>query len=693
MQFMGSIRNWVRRNLGWSNTRHAWEERTASLGWLVGVILLVLLTQGVMWWWRIVLFGAWVGVLGVLVRGGWVKLFGPTFVHELRRGSRKRVQLTRTAYGMLLLGLLTYFWIVRRELLSDSIDSAAGQARLAETFFAVFMAVQGLIVLFMTPATVAGCIAEEKEKRTLDYLLATDLRGHEIISGKLGGRLANLVLFLLTGLPVLSILQLIGGIDPGLLLAGFAGLALTMLGLAGLSIACSVRYRRPRDAVSLTFLILLAYMAITPGLWIIGFTRVGSYSITLFGRLWTWYDLVDLTNGGNPAWAVGSVIYAISTSKPLGDVLWPLLTRYSVFQLTMFAAGTIWSSLRLRSLAMRHAEGVVRRKRDRSIRRLKSIGSAPMYWKEVYLEYRRRVHPLMRLVGAIVILLSFVPAILIVYQHWREILISPPPFLIRNGYSQPLYAFRRELNVWARIMSILLGTIGLISVAVRASGSIAGERAKMTLNELLTTPLSCREIILSKWYGSIVSARRFLPWVISVAAFGFLFGAVSIFGIIAVFIAWVIYAGFFSAIGIFLSASENSTTRSSMATLGVSLFCLGGHWAVGAALCYVPFSYTSNHEIMRLMAAFQFGFTPPCVFAITPIVDIADLIDFNHHEFMYPFFSAFNLIFWIAGMAAILVLAHRRLVLATNRAPIAPRKPSMASARPSAGINAIDEGA
>ena len=109
-----------------------------------------------------------------------------------------------------------------------------------------------LPVTLLTPAYVAGAIAADKEKRTLEFLFATDLRNREIVLSKLGARLANLVLFLLAGLPILSFVQFLGGVDPNLVLAGFAATGMTMLGLAAVSILFSVICRRPRDAIAMT---------------------------------------------------------------------------------------------------------------------------------------------------------------------------------------------------------------------------------------------------------------------------------------------------------------------------------------------------------------------------------------------------------------------------------------------------------
>ena len=82
---------------------------------------------------------------------------------------------------------------------------------LAESFFGSFMFIQLLAVSILTPAYVASSIADEKERKTLEFMLATDLRNREIVLSKLFSRLANLTLFILTGLPILSILQFLGG--------------------------------------------------------------------------------------------------------------------------------------------------------------------------------------------------------------------------------------------------------------------------------------------------------------------------------------------------------------------------------------------------------------------------------------------------------------------------------------------------
>src|SRR5262249_15196445 len=141
--------------------------------------------------------------------------------------------------------------------------TARQMSRFAEAFFLTFMSVQFAAVLLLTPAYTTSAIAEEKDRQTLEFLLATDLRNREIVLGKLAARLANLVLFVLTGLPVLSLTQFWGGVDPDLVLVGFAATGLTLVGLAGLSILLSVYARKPRDAIVLTYLAAMAYLGLS----------------------------------------------------------------------------------------------------------------------------------------------------------------------------------------------------------------------------------------------------------------------------------------------------------------------------------------------------------------------------------------------------------------------------------------------
>src|SRR5262245_39826726 len=130
----------------------------------------------------------------------------------------------------------------------------------------MFQILQYHTILNLTPAYTAGAIAEEKDRKTLEFLLATDLRDREIVLSKLAARLANLGLIVLTGLPILSLTQFLGGVDPNLVLAGFGFTALTLASLASFSILASAYFQKPRDAITVTYLGAGAFLALTTAL-------------------------------------------------------------------------------------------------------------------------------------------------------------------------------------------------------------------------------------------------------------------------------------------------------------------------------------------------------------------------------------------------------------------------------------------
>src|SRR5262249_45672171 len=134
-----------------------------------------------------VLWGLWAVASIIVVGLGWLKLFGPLLMYDLVCiARRRRYLLIRTAYAVTLLLLLAalysyWFWNVPRG------QNPAGRelTRFAETFFFTFMCAEFVAILVLTPAYTAGAIAEEKDKSTLEFLLATDLSKREIVLSKL----------------------------------------------------------------------------------------------------------------------------------------------------------------------------------------------------------------------------------------------------------------------------------------------------------------------------------------------------------------------------------------------------------------------------------------------------------------------------------------------------------------------------
>ena len=137
---------------------------------------------------------------------------GPILAVELVTTSRRtRYFVLRVIYAAALFFAL---WFTHQETLGSSSGDINSIARFTAAFFGAFGVMQLMAVLLIGPALAAGTIAQERERRTMEYLYATPLSNLEIVIGKLGGRVLQILYLVLSGVPVLALAMLLGGIAP-----------------------------------------------------------------------------------------------------------------------------------------------------------------------------------------------------------------------------------------------------------------------------------------------------------------------------------------------------------------------------------------------------------------------------------------------------------------------------------------------
>src|SRR5262249_17082669 len=117
-------------------------------------------------------------------------------------------------------------------------------------FSELFLLVQGVAVLILAPLYFGGAISEEKERGTLDFLLTSHLSSREIILGKFAARLLGVAGVLLTGLPVLALTALWGGVDLLRVATAFVVALLTLFSLGAVSLLFSVLSPRTIPAIA-----------------------------------------------------------------------------------------------------------------------------------------------------------------------------------------------------------------------------------------------------------------------------------------------------------------------------------------------------------------------------------------------------------------------------------------------------------
>ena len=493
-----SLRERLRRFLHPGHS--SWTERLLLLAFLSTAVLLTWFGGRFPPLWQGLAWAAWFLGLGVVSTFGWLPLLGPVFAFDLVRIARRsRPTLLRIIYATALLLLLLALYSVLPATDSRSSTSNLFVSRFAENFCYTYLAIQFVMAAILTPASLGGIIAEEKERRTMEFLLATQLRDREILLGKLASRLLDLTLLLLTGLPILSLTQLWGGIDFGVLLWFFAATGATILSLAGFSTLASVYCRKARDAIVLTYLTGAGYLALTGLLWnLLRFKALGTLVLLPGPRPFLFKDLIENLTAGNPILATLHIRKDILGSTTLPAALQAHLGPYLWTHLLIAGVCLLWALLRLRALAL--PEPTVRPpwRRGRLLPHLRPrVGGNPILWKELWAEPGLMVNAFGKTLMGLIALVSLLPALWIVGTsglRWWE----------GGRFNEGLGLF---INLWVQVVGTLVASLMLLGVAVRAANSISGERDRQTLDILLTTPLQSTNLLLAKWLGSLWSVR------------------------------------------------------------------------------------------------------------------------------------------------------------------------------------------
>jgi ABC-type transport system involved in multi-copper enzyme maturation permease subunit len=545
--------DWLRRELTLSAFRRSWRPRLAVALLLAGVLLLAWFGGWLTPWQQVALWGVLLIVGAYLGRRGWLTLFGPVLFYDLVRSARQsRTFLLRGTYAFALLVVLFLVYsdhINHDDLFGEAHVDTQELTRFASGFFLTFLSVQFGAVFLLTPIFTATAIAEEKERKTLEYLLVSDLQNREIVLGKLASRLLAMLLLLVSGLPVLSFVQFLGGVDPNLVLAGFAATVMTMLSLGSLGIANSVYADRPRGAIFSTYVMaggyLLASSCCAPASSVSGLGWISA------GNIFVAYYHVT-SSAGTAGGTTGAAVLSV-------------LTDCVIFHAVAAAVLSGLATLKLRAWnresrpQSEHRVVVVPtgpRPGSSVIRitlRLPRIGKDSILWKELYAEPGYRLHPLARS------LLLFAGGVLgagaaVTYLCGLALSLSAldPGEFVTN---------------WVRVVGTSIASVMVLAVAVRGSTSLASERDRQTLDSLLTTPLSSSALLRSKWLGAILSVRQGWWFLGAAWLLGFLAGGLHPLSLLLLAASWWVFAAFAVGLGLWFSLHSRSTLRATVWTL------------------------------------------------------------------------------------------------------------------------------
>jgi ABC-type transport system involved in multi-copper enzyme maturation permease subunit len=567
----------------------------------------------------------------------------PVLVYDaLRTARRGHFILLRCAYTGFLLACLFSIYASRllaagftvRQILTGAALPTRDVAGFVEVFAFTFLIVQFLAACLLTPLYTAGAITEEKERQTLPLLLATDLSAGEIVRAKAISRLAALFLIFLAGLPFLSILQFLGGIDPPMLLAGFGLTGISMVSLTALGIAVSVGAKRSRQAIARTYGWASIYLLLSGSCWLLLLPAAG----------WTGYSsvthFVEWFNIGNPFSVIVKLYLAVSKGAELDSLLPEAIGSYAAFHGVLCLVWLMWGTWRLRRSvaraefsAPRHdpGEGVTggvkaspATDRPRGRRKRPAIGNHPMIWKEFWAEPGVRPGKWGRIVLGSLVPVSFLPVALILY--FEAIALDP---VLNDAYQAVQSAgsiMADGINLWARCMGAIVACLMLMGIGLRAASSVVGERERHTLDDVLATPLAIASILRAKWLAAIFVSRWSWIWLGLIWFTAIPMGGLSPVALLWLLGTWFLMAAFFASLWLWISTWATTTQRAIQVMLLAFAFVVVGQWLVWLVAAPIALHFgLSNGRLDDVIELQAIGLTPPLTFFLlaAPSVDDA----------------------------------------------------------------------
>jgi len=141
--------------------------------------------------------------------------------------------------------------------------SGAASAALGQSIFGLILGLQMLLTLLLAPALTSGGISMEREKQTLELLIATPVSSLGLVVGKLIASLAYVVLLILASIPLMSIVFAFGGIAPDDVLRAYVMLFAVAFGTGAIGVFMSGLLKRTQIATALSYVIVFFLAVVT----------------------------------------------------------------------------------------------------------------------------------------------------------------------------------------------------------------------------------------------------------------------------------------------------------------------------------------------------------------------------------------------------------------------------------------------
>jgi ABC-type transport system involved in multi-copper enzyme maturation permease subunit len=378
---------------------------------------------------------------------------GAVHEREVRMAPRSHgLFVGRAVYAGTLMGIVATCWLVVTG--TQTVATAGDTARFAATLFRILAPLQLALAVFMAALVSATAVGVEKDRRTLELLLVSQLEDWQLVVGKLTGSLLRVALMLVSALPVFALAALFGGVTAAQI--GRLFVVTAAAALAAASIATVVAFWKDTtfQALAITTSLLAAWLALGEAV---------------------------------AAWAGPAVAAVVSPARGVFAALDPGGGRFLPGLLAISAAVVAISNLVAVAFVRRWNTSAEPRRPATATAptraAARSVWSNPVLWREICTRAHGRAMVLVR-VAWTALFLAAVAGVAV------EALTDRPD----------------RLAVALAIVPMLLAS--LLAVAALAVTSITSERDRGSFDLLLVSDLEPGELVWGKLLGVLGAARE-----------------------------------------------------------------------------------------------------------------------------------------------------------------------------------------
>ncbi|QDU70808.1 ABC transporter permease [Mucisphaera calidilacus] len=363
----------------------------------------------------------------------------------------------------------------------------AGQlAAAGSQLFATIAYGQLIILGLLAPMFLGSALSTERASQTLDVLLTTPLSNLQIVLGTLFGRLFFLVALLLSSIPLMAVVRLLGGVRGETILLAYTVAALMLYFLGAVAVTLSSWRVGGRNGVLFFVIGVGGYLLLVYGidLWLLRPLDVNRATI-----LTPLHPMLVLTTSVSPA------TYQTPTTAELVGYPW-IFAWYRAHPLTVFTLITAGlGTLMLLASTITMRSGLTQRARRAEAKRSRAstqVWSNPVAWHECQRVGRGFFAVSARLILPIT---SVILTVLLLAFHAADTLT---PALNNAGIQ---LASHNVVHRCVALLVILQMTVAILIGIFYASSTIAREREDGTLDLILTTPLGANRYLWGKVRG------------------------------------------------------------------------------------------------------------------------------------------------------------------------------------------------